>query len=126
MSRRRSLAADVVAILLAVALSLLGVGRCLASPGPACAPSGEGCCCAEVPPAGGAPADGGCGCSVSRAVPLPAAVLAAPEAVSSPGVVAVEPDAVGAAVPHLASAARVPAPVARNGPIQALLETFRN
>ncbi len=126
MGRRPSAAANAASLVLALAVSLLGVRLFLPVTAAACAPTGGGCCCAEVPPPDGAPTDDGCGCSVSRAVPLPAAVLATPETVSSPGLVAVVPDAVGVSVPRLGSAARIPAPVARNGPIQALLETFRN
>ena len=126
MGRRPSFAANAASLVLALAVSLVGMRLFLPGTAATCAPPGDGCCCTEVPPSDGAPADDGCGCSVSRAAPLPAAVLAAPETVPSPGLAAIVPDAGGAAMPHVASAARVPVPVARNGPTQALLETFRN
>lgn len=124
MSVRRTPASTVVAVLLAVAVSLLGVRLFLPGSAAACASAGEACCCASEGPQ--APASDGCGCSVSPATPVPAAVLASVDPVAPPAIVAESADArLVEAGPSTVARTR-PVPRARSAPTQALLETFRN
>ncbi len=124
MSVRRTSASTVVAVLLAVAVSLLGVRLFLPGSAAACASAGAACCCATEGPQ--APASGGCGCSVSPATPVPAAVLASVDPVAPPALVAESADVrVVEAGPSTVARTRT-VPRARSAPTQALLETFRN
>jgi hypothetical protein len=70
--------------------------------------------------------EGGCGCSVSPAAPVPVAVLASVDGVAPPALLAEA--AVVRAVDGrgVLPAVTRAAPRARSAPTQALLETFRN
>lgn len=127
MGRRRPPVATATAALLAIAVSLLGAR--LFVPGAAldCGPDGGSCCCPEEAAEPGAVGgEDGCGCSVSPATPLPAAVLAPMDGVALPALAAAAARSVDPAVPVVATREALPAPRARSAPTQALLETFRN
>ena len=127
MSRRRTPAATVATLLVAVAVSLLGVRLFLPGAALGCAAAETSCCCAGDPAEPAAPAgDDGCGCSVSPATPVPSAVLALVEGVAPPALAAEAESPFEAAAPRVASREPGPAPRARAAPTQALLETFRN
>lgn len=127
MSPRRAPASGFAAILVAVAVSLLGVRLFLPGSASACAPPGPQCCCDPGAPDGAGPASpDGCGCSISPATPIPAAVVASAEALPSPAVSAEAPEVCPAGGPACARRAEGPAPRARSAPTQALLTTFRN
>jgi hypothetical protein len=118
-SGSRTPAPAVVAVVLAVAVSLLGV---LLLPGPPAA-CGSACCCgsegAEVP------ASAPCPCSVSPSAPVPTAVLASVDPVAPPALAGVVAEGVVVET-GAGTAARTPTvPRARSAPTQALLETFR-
>ena len=126
MSLRRNPVSTVAAVLLTVAVSLLGVRLFLPGTVTACAPAGSACCCesgAQDSP--GAPEPGGCGCTVAPATPVPVAVLAPVEGVPAPLLLAVASDAAQAPLRVASSAGAHPTPRARSAPTQALLETFR-
>ncbi|MFN7989399.1 MAG: hypothetical protein U0529_18125 [Thermoanaerobaculia bacterium] len=120
MSASRTPAPAVVAVLLAAAVSSLGLRLFLPVSAPACR---SACCCgADHPEAPAAP----CGCSVSPAVPVPAAVLASVDTLGSPALAAEQTGSVVVEA-GVATVARTPTPPrARSAPTQALLETFRN
>lgn len=121
MGSRRPRAASAVAVFMAVAVSLLGVHLFLAGAAGACGSVESSCCCGPE-----SPADDGCGCTVSPAAPVPAAVLASVEGVPAPDL-AVGEGETGAMRPVSRTRwAAWPAPRARSAPTQALLETFRN
>lgn len=127
MSPRRAPAIGFAALLVAVAVSLLGFRLFLPGAASACAPAGAACCCdSEAPEAGESPASGGCGCSVSPAAPVPSATLASAETLPLPAVSAEAPEVLPAVGPARAPHAGGPAPRARSAPTQALLTTFRN
>ena len=126
MSSRRNPVPAVAAVLLTVAVSLLGVRLFLPGAVTACAPAGSACCCESgVPDSQGTPEPEGCGCTVSPATPVPVAVLAPVEGVPAPLLFAVESDAAQAQVRVAPSTRAHPTPRARSAPTQALLETFR-
>jgi hypothetical protein len=126
MSLRRNPVSTVAAVLLTVAVSLLGVRLFLPGTVTACAPAGAGCCCEPgAPDSPGTPEPGGCGCSVSPATPVPAAALAVVEGVPGPVLLAVAPDAAEAPVRVTPPTGASPTPRARSAPTQALLETYR-
>lgn len=127
MSLRRAPAPTVVAALLAAAVSLLGMRLFLPGVATACGTVGAACCCGtEAPAAPETPAAGGCGCSLSPAAPVPAAVLAVVDPVAPPALVA-EPAGAGVFEAGPTTVARTrTVPRARSAPTQALLETFRN
>lgn len=127
MSLRRTPASTVVAALLTVAVSLLGVRLFLPGAAKGCGTGGSSCCCGTgAPVAPEAPAAGDCGCSVSPATPVPAAILASIDPVASPALVGGAADArVFEAGPSTVVRMRT-VPRARSAPTQALLETFRN
>jgi hypothetical protein len=125
MSSRRAPASGFAALLVAVAVSLLGVRLFLPGSASACAPPGPQCCCDPGGPDGPGTADG-CGCSISPATPIPAAVVASAEALPVPAVSGEAPGALPARGPVRAHWADGPASRARAGPTQALLTTFRN
>lgn len=126
MSLRRNPVSTVAAVLLTVAVSLLGVRLFLPGTVTACAPAGSACCCesgAQDSP--GTPEQGSCGCTVSPATPVPVAVLAVVEGVPAPVLLTVASDAAQAPVWVAPFTRAYPTPRARSAPIQALLETFR-
>ena len=126
MSLRRTPVSAVAAVLLTVAVSLLGVRLFLPGAVTACAPAGSACCCESgVPESQGTLEPDGCGCTVSPATPVPVAVLAPVEGVPAPALLAVASDAAEAPVPVAPSTGPRPVPRARSAPTQALLETFR-
>ena len=126
MSSRRNPVSAVAAVLLTVAVSLLGVRLFLPGTVTACAPAGSACCCqADSPDSPGTPEPSGCGCTLSPATPVPAAVLAAVDGVPAPLLLAVASDAAQAPLRVASSAGAHPTPRARSAPTQALLETFR-
>lgn len=127
MSPRRAPATGFAALLVAVAVSLLGVRLFLPGSAAACAPPGPQCCCEPGAPDGAEPdAPNGCGCSISPAAPIPAAVVASAEALPLPALSGEAPDALPAVGPARAPCVEGPAPRARSAPTQALLTTFRN
>lgn len=127
LSSRRVPASTLVAVVLTVAVSLLGVRLFLRGSVPSCAEAGAACCCsAGSPDAPEGSRSGGCGCSVSPATPIPVAVLASVDGVPSPVLLA-GGAGVGPGTARVAVAAEAQAvPRARSAPTQALLETFRN
>lgn len=127
MSPRRAPATGFAALLVAVAVSLLGVRLFLPGSASACAPPGPQCCCDPGVPDGAEPdpADG-CGCSISPATPIPAAVVASAEALPLPALAGASPEALPAGGRVCARREEGPAPRARSAPTQALLTTFRN
>jgi len=127
LSFRRLPARSVAAVVLTVAVSLLGVGLFLPGSATSCAEADAACCCA------GSPADapegqeeGGCGCSVSPAAPVPVAVLASVDGVAPPALLAEAAAARAIDGRGVLPAVGRTAPRARSAPTQALLETFRN
>ncbi len=126
MSLRRNPVSTVAAVLLTVTVSLLGVRLFLPGTVTACAPAGTACCCESgAPDSPGTPEQGGCGCTVSPATPVPVAVLAVVESVPAPLLLAVASDAAEAPLRVALSAGADPTPRARSAPTQALLENFR-
>lgn len=127
MSSSRAPGRTVAALLVAVAVSLLGFRLFLPGTASACASSGARCCCDPGAPHGDpSPAPKGCGCSISPAAPIPAATLASADALPLPAVVAEALEPVPAASCFRAPALEGPAARARSAPTQALLHTFRN
>ena len=127
MSLRRNPVSTVAAVLLTVAVSLLGVRLFLPGTVTACAPAGSACCCESgASDSPGASEQGGCGCTVSPATPVPVAALVAVEGVPAPALLALASDAAEAPVRVAPPTGAHPAPRARSAPTQALLETFRN
>ncbi|HYN41768.1 MAG TPA: hypothetical protein VE129_08330 [Thermoanaerobaculia bacterium] len=127
MSSRRVPASTVVAVVLTVAVSLLGVRLFLTGSVNSCAEAGAACCCkVGSPDAPEGSESGGCGCSVSPATPVPAAVLASVDGVPSPVLLAETAVARSGAVRGAVPAEARTVPRARSAPTQALLETFRN
>jgi hypothetical protein len=127
MSSLRALGRTVAALLVAVAVSLLGFRLFLPGIASACAPSGAHCCCGpEAAKDDAAPASKGCGCSISPATPIPAAAIASADALPLPALAGEAPDALpaGGSAPVLRPEG--PAPRARSAPTQALLTIFRN
>ncbi len=121
MGSHRSRAASAVAVFLTVAVSLLGVRLFVGGTAGACGPVESSCCCGPESPAGD-----GCGCTVSPATPVPAAVLASVDGVPAPDLVAGAATTGGSPFASRTRWASWPAPRARSAPTQALLETFRN
>jgi len=127
MRPRRTPAASAAAVLVTVAVALLGVRLFLPGAAVACATEGRACCCPEQAPEPGAPADGtGCDCSISPAAPVPAAVLVPVDGAAPPVVVAGEASGPASAAPEVATPEALPVARARSAPTQSLLETFRN
>lgn len=127
MRTRPTPAASAVALLVMVAVSLLGVRLFLPGTASACAAETASCCCpGDAPEREAASGEGGCDCSISPATPVPAAVLAPTDGFVPPVLVAEVADAAVAAAPDVATREALPAPRARSAPTQELLETFRN
>lgn len=116
-----------MAVILTVAVSLLGVRLFLPGSATSCAEAGGACCCAgSSAGATDGQEGGGCGCSVSPAAPVPVAVLASADGFAPPALLAE-----GAETRAVDGRGVLPAfpravPRARSAPTQALLETFRN
>ena len=120
MRARRAPASAFAAVLLAVAVSLLGVRLFLPGSASACAPAESACCCGtEIPSADG------CGCSISPATPVPVAALAPVDGVAPPALAGRAVDVTEGLVPVAPPAGARTPPRARSAPTQALLETFR-
>jgi hypothetical protein len=117
----------VVATVLTLVVSLLGVRLFLPASMNSCAEAGAACCCnADSPNAAEGSESGGCGCAVSPATPAPVAILATVDGVPSPVLLADTADARSTSV-RAAVAVEVRAvPRARSAPTQAFLEIFRN
>lgn len=127
MRSRRTPAARAAAVLVTVAVALLGVRLFLPGTAVACATEGRGCCCPEKAPEPAAPVEeSGCDCSISPAAPVPAAVLVPADGAPPPVVTAGEADVPAPAAPAVATTEALPVARARSAPTQALLETFRN
>ena len=127
LSSRRVPASTFAAIVLTVAVSLLGVRLFLAGPPAACADSGAACCCAgSSADARGDQEESGCGCTVSPVAPVPVAVLASVDGVAPPVLLAEAAEARAVDGRGVLPAVTRAAPRARSAPTQALLETFRN
>lgn len=127
LSSRRVPASTVVAAVLTVAVALLGIRLFLTGSVPSCAEAGAACCCdSGSPDAPEGSQSGGCGCSVSPAIPVPVAVLASVDGVPSPVLLAVGADVRSGTVRVAVAAEARAVPRARSAPTQALLETFRN
>ncbi|MBK9087900.1 MAG: hypothetical protein IPL90_02135 [Holophagales bacterium] len=126
MSFRRVPASTLVAVILTVAVSLLGVRLFLPGSATSCAEAGAACCCnGGSPDAPEERDDAGCGCSVSPATPVPVAVLAPVDGVPPPVLLAEAADARSGEV-RVADVEVRTVPRARSAPTLALLETFRN
>lgn len=126
LSFRRVPASTLVAVILTVAVSLLGVRLFLPGSATSCAETGASCCCnGGSPDAAEGREDAGCGCSVSPATPVPVAVLASVDGVSPPLLLAEEADARFREV-RFADVEVGTVPRARSAPTLALLETYRN
>lgn len=127
MSPRRAPGSTVAALLVAVAMSLLGFRLYLPGSAVECAAAGGACCCDTGDPAGAETArPEGCGCSISPATPIPVATLAAADTIPAPALAGEASDASSAVAAATAPSGEGPAPRACSSPTQALLKTFRN
>jgi hypothetical protein len=128
LSSRRVPASSFAAVVLTVAVSLLGVGLFLAGSPAACADSGAACCCAgsSADTHGGQEEGGGCGCTVSPAAPVPVAILASVGGIAPPVLLAEVAEVRAVEGQRAVPAVTRTLAAARSAPTQALLETFRN
>ena len=101
-------------------MSVLGVRLFLPASAPAC---GSACCCGTGGPEEPPPP---CGCSISPAAPVPAAVLASVDPLTPPAPAVEVVGSVVAEAGEATVARTLAVPRARSAPTQALLETFRN